>query len=159
ARRQVDRAAPLDDRVRRPQQADDLAQSSEALPELTEPLAEPGDRVEELNQVEDIGRDSSFRDRPVPVQRGRDEEDCEQGDRLREGNHREEPDVDERGPPPGVDLGLAPRVVGLERSALPPERLDDANAARPSCQAVNRSAARSPMGWLTPADAWGDVHA
>ena len=93
--RELYRPVAFDDRVRRLQQSDDLAERGEALPELAEPLAEAGDRVEELHQVEDVGGDCPFRDRSVAVHRRGDEQHGQQRRRLGERDHREEADVHE----------------------------------------------------------------
>ena len=65
----------IEDRVRRLQQADDLAERGQALAEFPEPLAEPGNRVEQLHQVEDVGGDRPRRDRPLAIERRADEQD------------------------------------------------------------------------------------
>ena len=81
---ELDRMRTLPDRDRHLQQADDLGQRGQALTELAEPLGEPADRIEQLDQVEDERRDRPDRDRPGPVHRPGDEEHDDQRGRLRQ---------------------------------------------------------------------------
>ena len=95
ASRELDGSGAFHDCVRRLQQPHDLSERGQALAELAEPLAEAGDRVEQLHQVEDVSGDRPSRDRPMAIHRRRDEQDREQCHRLRERDHREEADVHE----------------------------------------------------------------
>ena len=78
------------------------------------------------------------RDLAVAIQVGGGEQHGHERDRLRQRDHREEPDVHERGAPPGADLRVAARLVGVDRLPLAPERLDHAHAREPLLQRGQR---------------------
>ena len=78
------------------------------------------------------------RDLAVAIQGGGGEQHRHERDRLRQRDHREEPDVHERGAPPGADLRVAARLVGVDRLPLAPERLDHAHAREPFLQRGQR---------------------
>ena len=66
------------------------------------------------------------------------EQDGDQRHRLRQRDHREEPDVHVRRTPPRADLRPAARLVRLQRPSLPAERLNDAHAREPLLQRRQR---------------------
>ena len=127
-RRELDGPGALRDSVLGLDEAHDLPERGEPLPEVPEPLAEAGDRVEQLHEVEHVRGDRALRDRAVAVHRGGDEQHGDERDGLGERDHREQADVHEGGAAPGADLGPATRLVRLDRVPLPPERLDHADA-------------------------------
>ena len=67
----------------------------------------------------------------MAVHRRRDEQHGEQRHRLRERNHREEPDVHEGRAAPSAHLCLAARVVRLQRPPLAAKGLHDADTRQP----------------------------
>ena len=141
--RQLDRAGTLGDRARHLEQPDDLRERRQALPKLAEPLREPPDRIEQLDQIEDERRDRPDRDLPVPVHRRRRQQHDDQRRRLRQRKEREEPDVHERRTPPRTHLSLATRLVLRHGAILPPERLHHAHAGKSLLQ--HRERLRNPV--------------